>query len=387
MTSSLFHPPHSRWLCRTAIFASLLFLAAGAFAADEKNTELVCIRNRPLVSVSLNKIDPYYMLLDFSIPQTILSCEVAEYLGLETIPGLSPEIRKTRLDSFRCGNRPSVSSACVVMDLAPLCGLLGATVAGIVNPRVFGPEIVLDIGHGGFVARGAADAALHDEKDPRTVKMSVTGDLPTVPALLNGAMQRSCVLDTTFGGTVAVSEALLAELGIALDAAPKLVVRTLPGAVNDPVGRVQVRLKSVRVGAVEIRNPLCAVEPGNQPPCLGIGFLRHFRAILNFDQGLVRLETDAASPPCDAPVIGCGLVLAAFRDDFWTVWIALNSPADRAGIPPDSVLLAVNGKDMKGASHAEAFASLPSEEGQEAEITVSHGEEVRTVSLKAETLL
>ncbi|HOT52123.1 MAG TPA: PDZ domain-containing protein, partial [Candidatus Hydrogenedentes bacterium] len=64
-----------------------------------------------------------------------------------------------------------------------------------------------------------------------------------------------------------------------------------------------------------------------------------------------------------------------------------NSPADRAGIPPGSTLISVNGKDMEGASHAEAFAALPSEEGKEAEIVISHGKEVQTVTLKAETLL
>lgn len=387
MTLSSFLLPHFRRPRHAALCAFIFLLAAEALAADEKNTELLCIRNRPLVPVALNKVEPYYMLLDLSIPQTVIAREVADYLGLDTTSGASTNTRKVLLDSFRCGERPAVASECVVMDLAPLCGLLGATVAGIVNPRVFGPEIDLDLGRGAFRIRKADAAVLKDDHDPRIVKITRVDDRISVPVLLEGTTVRSAVLDTTFGGTIAIPESLLAELGIVLGNIPKLAVRSAPGEVDDSVGRVQIRLKSVRVGTAEIRHPLCAIEPGQHPIRIGAGFLRHVHATIHFDQGWLRLEPHSPSPPSDGPIIGCGLGLASFHNGLWTLWIALNSPADRAGIPPGSTLISVNGKDMEGASHAEAFASLPSEEGKEAEIVISHGKEVQTVTLKAETLL
>ncbi|MCX5758673.1 MAG: hypothetical protein NTU83_09250, partial [Candidatus Hydrogenedentes bacterium] len=63
------------------------------------------------------------------------------------------------------------------------------------------------------------------------------------------------------------------------------------------------------------------------------------------------------------------------------------SPADRENIAPGSMLVSVNGKDMADASYRDAFGALPSAEGKEAEVTLSHDAETRTVTLKAEKLL
>lgn len=372
----------TRALCTMAV----LCLAAAAFAAEDTPAPLVCVRNRPLVPVSLDENGPYYMLLDLALPRPVISAEVAGYLKLETVPGDSPGWNLVTLRAFQWGGLPAVSKTCVSTDLVLLSGLLGMSVAGIVNPRELGAEMVLDIGRGGFSVHAASATVVHDEKDPRVVKMSRVGDLPAVPALLNGTVLRTCVLDTTFGGVIAVSEGLLLELGIALEKEPKLVVQSPPGYTGDPEGRVQIRLKDLRVGVAGIHSPVCTVEPGTKPPRIGVGFLKHFGATINFDRKLIRWE-ESAEPARGEPIVSCGLTLDAFRGGRWRVWVAAGSPADREGVVSGSELVRVNGKDMSDVSYAEACEALPSDEGKQAEITLMHDTETRTVTLSAEKLL
>ena len=54
-----------------AIVAALLFVAAGAFAVDETPAQVLCVRNRALIPVSINDVKPYYMLLDLALPRPV----------------------------------------------------------------------------------------------------------------------------------------------------------------------------------------------------------------------------------------------------------------------------------------------------------------------------
>ena len=91
----------------------------------------------------------------------------------------------------------------------------------------------------------------------------------------------SCIIDTGFGGDIALSTEIATQLGVV----PTSTVQIELADGNRQLMHVATEL--VRIGDVEFS---AEVVIGVAEPLIGMGLLRHFKVILDARAGLVRLE-------------------------------------------------------------------------------------------------
>lgn len=114
------------------------------------------------------------------------------------------------------------------------------------------------------------------------------GDAIIVEAMLNRKLTAPLQLDTGASYTVLTKQTAQA-LGIpAVERLPKHSFHTGGGAVLWPV----TTLQSVRVGTAEVRDVEIAIDVDGhlRMGLLGMTFLRHFKVIMDREQGQVRFE-------------------------------------------------------------------------------------------------
>jgi hypothetical protein len=214
--------------------------------------------------------------------------------------------------------------------------------------------------------------------------------VPMVPLSVNESHVCSVALDTTFGGTVALPETILSDWGLLDASTPRLTVRPGPAGTPPPLGATQIRLEQIALGAASLKSPVCVVLGAGETARVGLAFLRHFQVVLDRygDAGAVRLEAPGGTtPPADPPIVGYGIGLAQCRDGYWTVCVAADSPADRAGIVWGDSLVAVDNEDIKGQAYDVVTGRLSSSAGDTVEVEVLQFEGRRRFELTAEDLL
>ena len=125
---------------------------------------------------------------------------------------------------------------------------------------------------------------------PGTVKMTPTrpGGTVVVEAMLNRRLTVPMLLDTGADITV-VTKQVAKELRLSsLDHLPKVEFKTAGGAVRFPIATLQ----SLRVGTAEAHDVDVAIDIDGHMPVglLGMTFLRHFKVIVDQQQGQVKFE-------------------------------------------------------------------------------------------------
>jgi hypothetical protein len=272
------------------------------------------------------------------------------------------------------------------MDLRTFKRRIGSPVAGIVSGREFGGYVRLDFGAGAIdFSKPASGLAA---SDPGVVPFELTeAGMPVVSATLDGRHVQPAGIDTMASATVSAPEPMLRQLELVTDSTRRLEVDLPPTGEAHP-GGAQVRLKSVRVGGGEVREPICALGGEGGMARLGMGFLRRFRVTLDYETKLLRLEPLGSGEPMrEGPLVGYGIGLWRFDGSHWSVWVARGSSAARGGLVSGGILTAIDGKDLKGMGYDGARALLEPHEGTKVSVSVLQGDETHTVELVAEELL
>jgi len=374
----------------------MVLLVAFVARAGEGPVSITWHRNAVAVSVALNGAGPYSFVLDLGAPHPVVDADVAAFLNPEKLPvppveaqgpsGHTVTAQVVRIERFAVGDAMARDVTFLVMDLAPFTALFGERVAGVFSGRELGAEAALDLAHRAFTVRRASEALVLDDTASNTISMLAdAAGPPTVSAVLNGRHVRPLAIDTTFGATVGLPEPALTELGLLTPDTPRLTL----DAPSDgtATGHTQIRLERVRVAGAEVLEPVCAVLAPGEQPRLGLGFLRHFTATVNFDRGLLRLRPGAKPPLRDPPIVGFGLTPARCDGGEWSVWVAQGSPAARAGLASGDVLVKVDDKSVAHLSYAELAARLEAKEGDGLTVTLSRPGGPHTATLVAERLL
>ncbi len=125
---------------------------------------------------------------------------------------------------------------------------------------------------------------------PGMVKMTPTkpGGTVVVEAMLNRRLTVPMLLDTGADFTV-VTKQVARDLRLSSpDHVPKLEFKTAGGAVRFPIATLQ----SLRVGTAEAHDVDVAIDIDGHMPVglLGMTFLRHFKVIVDQQQGQVKFE-------------------------------------------------------------------------------------------------
>jgi len=340
-------------------------------------------RNVLVVPVRLNDQGPFPFILDPAMPNAVISTGIPGRLGL-------PQTPKVTIEQFQLGAALTKPVECDVADLSQFAQLLGEPVAGVFSGREVCNEIHLDFERStAYFRSGAAEELSADKPDvPMAVPMTLQASAPPlVMAVLNGQHLRSVGLDFTFAGTMAVPESLLAETSPADNPPKRIEADPLPVPGPVPPGTTQARLQRVAVGATEVREPVCAVVDDTQPPCVGLGFLQRCAVTLNYPSQRVRLSPVNEAPVSDPPLIGVGVTPAQCVAGHWSVWVAKDSPAARAGLVSGAMLDSVNDRPVDGLPYAECFRILSGAEGNHVRIKAVQGDDSITVDLAAERLL
>ena len=103
---------------------------------------------------------------------------------------------------------------------------------------------------------------------------------PCIPVSI-GERIVSCIIDTGFGGDIALPTELAAQLGV-------IPTSTVQIELADGNRRLMyVATEPVRIGDVEFSAEILV---GVAEPLIGMGLLRHFKVVLDARAGLVRLE-------------------------------------------------------------------------------------------------
>jgi len=203
------------------------------------------------------------------------------------------------------------------------------------------------------------------------------------------------LLDTAFAGTLAVPERVLREAGLISNDTRRLdVMRQKDPQPSDSVpnqvssGDGQIRLSGVRIGAAEVRSPVCTLLKDDETPRVGLGFLRHFAVTVNYACRLVRLENLCPALPQDPDIVGIGLVPGSFDGRYWSVWVVSGSSAAEAGIKPGHRLVSINEREAEGLDFAGVPALLDTDEGKTVVVTLEGTDgSTKTHILKSAPLL
>jgi hypothetical protein len=288
--------------------------------------------------------------------------------------------------TLECGEAVCRNLTVTVLDLRTFKRRLGAPVAGVLTGREFGGHVRVDFAAGGidFSTPETPLAAT----DPGVVPFEpADAGTPVVSGTLDGQHVVPFAIDTTLAATMSAPEAMLRELGLIGDSTPRLELDAPPTGQVHP-GQTQVRLKSVRVGVAEIRDPICSIGVGGQQARIGTGFLRRFRVTLDFDGKLARFESlDPAQPPRDPPLHGYGVGLWRYNGAYWMIWVAQRSPAARAGLVSGGILTGVDGKDVSGMGYDAVAVLLQPHGDTKLTLSVLQGDDTHTVELVPEDLL
>jgi hypothetical protein len=374
----------------------LVFLAGTAMltACAETSVPFNLVRERIVIQASINGLGPYPLLVDLNQPHSVVSADVAEALKLPQASSVivkAPDTGTTVVDivqvqALGVGEARLGPLPCAVLDLSPLSLLLGAPAAGIISGRDLALEVILDFAGGTLVLRGPADGRLAESDDHGVLSLNPLEDgRLTANVLINGKHLLPLELDTTFPGVIGLPESVVQGYGLIGPSSPRLEVIAAPSE-PPPFGGVQFRLDSVKLGAAVMRRPMCSLLPAGEPGRLGIAFMKQCRLTVNFSQALLGVESGSGHAT-DPPVVGCGLTPARCVNGIWNVWVARDSPAERAGIAPASVLLRVGDHSAVDASFEQIMGWLEAPEGENIRVLVGHEGQESDLTLVSEKLL
>lgn len=355
------------------------------------------VRDVLLAPVHVNGVGPYPFVLDLGIREAVVNTDVAAYLHLGTGSEEgeqgegkeAPSVAVAAVESLRVGEEVLPVATVLVMDLGGFEARLGQRVAGVLPGMLAGKRLTLDFEHEQVAFRDAGRDENRSKPGMRTVPIRFDRGCPEVSGLIDGKHLRPFVVDTTCAATVAMPEDVLRELKLLEADTPRLCLMPGPDGSSAPLGHTQIRLGELRLGGATVAEPVCVVLEAGGKARIGLGFLGHYCVTLGRDggKGWLRLANAGDKRVSDPAIVGHGLTLASYRGGDWSVCVAAESPAARAGLVSGDLLVAVGGEEAKGRSYAEVMEKLSGAPGQETEVAVLHLGEEKTVALTAERLL
>ena len=361
----------------TALVAAAAFIAGQTPAALSAGHEVTIVRGRAFVPVWLDGVGPYPFLVDTAAPYVALDAPIAATLGLpsvgepEQIGGFTAQ--RVRVQALEVAGRPAIGCGAYAAGLAPMESVYGLRVAGILGLPGLPERFLLDC-EGGRIARYPL------EMGPEWIAVPMTtgpGGVMRVPVTLNGAHAVEAELDTAFSGTLALPRDLLEQWGLFTEHTPRLRV-----ADGDGVrGATQIRLPECTVGPLEVVTPLCEVLEEHAAPRLGMRFYTRFALALDRAAGTLHLRPLVPVPWHDPPVHSAGVTPAEQVEDLWSLFVAEDSPAQRAGLVSGDLLVSVNGMDMAGQSCDYAHRALTGQPATVLDIAVLRGGEALAVTV------
>ena len=400
-------PRVKRTLCVSlAVFLVLSFLATraaclGAAASEESSapTEvpLTIVEGVPMVRGAIQGRDiGLFVVNPLHETEMVLDCARADDLYLHGELGhprySQPFGRERRqnllfplVKPLRVGNRRLGTGTVPAMRLTTFASGLGVRISGSVHPSFFGTEpITLDYDNGKMLINPDYRASASS----RAVECvaGFTGKGVHIAASLNGQpgwfqlapLQRH---------TCAVSNRKCADILVSgpqtVTYKPVIVESTGP----QPRRALQVRLESLRVGTLDIPEPLATIvkPPEDSDPqysgVLGAYFLRRFKVTLDPTEGIVVLDPGKRFAERDK-ADKSGLYLLGVDGDWHVGWVEDGGPGDSAGIRPGDSILEADGTPAADLSLEELRELLRSEEGRVIPLKLERSRQEFDVELK-----
>jgi hypothetical protein len=360
------------------------FLAAGLAQAEEPPAPdpyvpFLSARGKIVIPVSAGGHGPYSFLLDLGVERPILDLVTLSELGLSAKEGDAASLTSLEVGLF------AVPQAVVeAADLSHLRTVLGEPMAGILPARFAGACVAIDFSRG-RLAYLPPDALPDLRRYSRTAVLRPEKDGPQVMLTVNGGKPFAARVDLSYAGALAVPKSLAQSLGLLDIDVPRVQFQAAEGTPA-PDGRMQVYSESVNLAGAELRHAFCTVRDTGDIAILGTGFLKHSDVIFDFAENrllLAPLDSDST----DAKEAAYGVLLGDFKDGYWALLVAVNSPAYRAGIKPGDRLKSVDDEDMLNLPYDEAARRIAGNAGRSAKLTVLRGEETKEFTVKAEPLI
>lgn len=372
------------------LLAMAVCLGAGAFA-QAPEADLQLIRNQVFLPVTINGVGPYPFLLDTDALYSAVDKSVADYLGLPAMADPEVSAKKggqtltaqlVQAAGFDLAGQPLMPLPLLSTDLSGLAPVYGMRVAGILS----GAQLP-----GGFTINLMDQVFVWDDgeavpRDPYAVALRLADGSLVLNAVVNGRHVRACVLDTSFAGVIEIPEKAAEEMVLFTKDTPQLTLTSGGGKTAGENWR-QIRLATLQVGVIEMRQPVADIVKRDGRPRLGIGYFKHFETTFNLQAGYLRLRPNGPLPVIAGPIEGYGISPAELEDGYWSVDVARNSPAAKGGLRPGDKIAAIDGKSAEFLSYQEIAQRLEAAAGTARDFAYIRKGKRTKVTLKADKLL
>ena len=312
-------------------------------------------------------------LVDTGAGMTAVSIELARELDvahgekLEVVGlGGGTEARAAKLPPLRIGSFTLSDVHGLVLDLDELRAGLGADLDGILGFSALARyAVTFDFARGQIELAQNAEARAPGSGGTR-VPFEMVGGQVILPVRVDGGPESSFLVDSGAWRTF-----LPPEIGARLDAPADRRLPGIPssGADGRPIEAEAVRVRSLRVGDVEVERPIVLVpasaEQGGSEVwslvtrargVLGVDFLGRFRVTIDFPRQEVTLERVAGTTLVESETsfMGPGVVLGAAAagsgDGARVRRVLANSPAAKAGVRVGDRVTTIDGAPTAGLS-------------------------------------
>jgi predicted aspartyl protease len=353
-----------------AYLLSVALAQGDAAPATDGSVPFMAVRGKLIVPVSAAGHGPYAFLLDSGINRPLLDLRTASELG-----SAATEAQTLQLASLEVGSLKVPQAVADVADLSALEKVLGTGVAGLLPVHWGDVGLAIDFGRGRMAygmpgeRRYSRYTTLQAEKDGLRVSVAV-----------NGGRHYPARVDLSRADTFSVPKPLAEKLGLLNKALPRVEFD------DESDERLQVRAESLELGDAELKNAVCSVRESGDEAVIGTGFLKHFNVFFDFANGKLWLSPLNPTTAEDEPVVAYGVVPGRIEEGYWTLRVAINSPAFRAGIKAGDRLKAIDDDDMQSKTYDEVSKRLAATPGRSAKLTILRGEETKDFKVQPEPL-
>ncbi len=342
-------------------------------------------------------------LVDTGAGMTAISLELARELGVAggeplEIVGLGggTEARAALLPTLSIGAFNLSDVHGLVLDLAELRTGLGADLDGILGFSALARyAVTFDFARGQLELAENAVARMPGAGGTRVPFVMVAGQV-IVPVRVDGGEEASFIVDSGAWRTF-----LPTEIGARLDVPAERRLPGIPssGADGRPIEAEAVRVRSLRVGDVEVARPIVLVPAGagggneawslvtRARGVLGADFLRRFRVTIDFPRQEMTLEpargamapsAPAAAADGESSFSGPGVVLGTGAPgegaSVRVRRVLAGSPAEQARIRVGDRVTAIDGTPTGGLRSEVLRQRLAGPPGSRVRLTVKGGD-------------
>jgi hypothetical protein len=229
-------------------------------------------------------------------------------------------------------------------DLSPIESILGAKITLIIGQDIL-RYCALELQFDRDRARIGQPSQLARPNGFVNLKIEGEGpDFPSIPISLEGTPGVDAILDLGSSAIVTMSDSFAAANGF-LDNRPVSTTMTV-GAGGPEIGRIFC-LKEAKLGSFIMRRvPVCVVRNWIllRPVHIGWPFLSSFDVDLDLGGRTLWLKTNAKGMAAEFPKDRSGIGGARRADRIVVRHVALNSPAEAAGLHAGDEIIGIDGR-------------------------------------------